>query len=231
MRLTALAAFALLIGASAVAAQDGNSAATVTTQTVGFTAATVQSAVNIRNRPDSRNSDIIGALQAGGTVMVRCSYGWCELADGGYVAQKFLSFDGGSFDVVAPPADGDTTAGEPSLTPPPAPDAQQPVEQAVPDFAGTWTVLDAAGQAQRVLTLTQSGASVDGILEAPSRIARITGRIGGTRLDFTYQMMNEKSEPVASGTGMLDMGEDGKSLSGRLMLNGLVLGDIDAVRQ
>ena len=226
-----LAVLTLLLGTGVGVAQDGNSTATVTTQQAGggFAAATVTSAVNIRTAPDSKNSQVIGTLQAGGTVMVRCSYGWCELEDGGYVAQKFLSFDGGSFDVVQPPTGGDTTGGEPS-TPLTTMASEQP-EAAVPDFSGTWTVLDAAGQPQRVLKLAQEGVAVNGTLEAPSRTAKIVGQIGGTRLDFTYQMLNEKGATIGTGTGDLVMGEDGKSLTGLLMLNGLVLGNIDAVRQ
>jgi len=227
-----LAALTICLVTGAAVAQDGNSTATVTTQQAGggFTAATVTSAVNIRTAPDSKTSQVIGTLQSGGTVMVRCSYGWCELEDGGYVAQKFLSFDGSSFDVVQPPTGGDSTAGQPSTPLTAAPASDVPAA-AVPDFSGTWTVLDAAGQPQRVLKLTQEGAAVTGTLEAPSRTAKITGQIGGTRLDFTYQMLNEKGDTIGTGTGNLDIGEDGKSLNGLLMLNGLVLGNIDAVRQ
>src|SRR5690348_16363647 len=72
----------------------GGSSATFTQTTVtpapdasGFVSATVLSAINVRSAPSSTQSDIIGALQQGQNVRVRCDRGWCELEDtGGYTA-------------------------------------------------------------------------------------------------------------------------------------------------
>src|SRR5690348_2286557 len=91
---------------------SGNSTATVTTEQAipnfdgPFVDATVLSGVNIRSAPNSHGSSVTGQLHEGQTVSVRCKFGWCQLADGGYTAQKFLSLDGSaqSFAVVQPPS-------------------------------------------------------------------------------------------------------------------------------
>src|SRR5690348_5103356 len=73
---------------------SGSSAAVSVQQTPphftgDFTGANVLSGVNVRQAPSSKAA-ILGTLSPGGTVLARCSRGWCELQDGGYVGQKFL---------------------------------------------------------------------------------------------------------------------------------------------
>src|SRR3569623_1950890 len=120
---TALVLFALTIASPALAQAtfsvgvggDGSSATFTVQQTPpgfagDFAGAVVLSGVNIRSGPSSK-AQIMGTLHEGGTVMARCQRGWCELQDGGYVGQKFLSFSAtGSFDVVQTPADTATLA-------------------------------------------------------------------------------------------------------------------------
>jgi len=216
----------------------GGSSATFTQTTVtpapdanGFVRATVLSAVNIRSAPSSTQSEIIGTLQEGQGVRVRCDRGWCELEDtGGYTAQKFLNFDGGaqSFDVVNPPSDPTTmeaAVNDPGTTPPAT--AGTPVAVS---FDGLWTPLDASGHPGQPMILKQDGAAVTGTMQGKDRLTKIAGDIQGSKLSFTYDMLNGKGSKVASGSGFMDLSADGKSLSGVLMLNGLVISNIKATR-
>jgi hypothetical protein len=240
--------FALLWTAPAVAGgtidltfgtspNPGGSTATFTQTTIapapdasGFVGATVLSAVNVRSAPNSTQSEIIGLLQAGQGVRVRCDRGWCELEDsGGYAAQKFLNFEGGaqSFDAVSPPSDPATmeaAVNDPATTPPAAtggPDV---------NFDGLWTPFDASGQPGQPMILKQEGTAVTGTMQSKDRLTKLTGDIQGSKLSFTYDMLNGKGRKVASGNGFLDISADGKSLSGVLMLNGLVITNIKATR-
>jgi hypothetical protein len=219
------------------APNPGGSTATFTQTTVtaapdadGFVGATVLSAVNVRSAPSSTQSEIIGTLQQGQAVRVRCDRGWCEIEDtGGFTAQKFLNFDGGaqSFDTVNPPANPATmeaAVNDPGTTPP----AQ--TAPAAAGFDGLWTPLDASGQPGQPMILTQDGMSVTGTMQGKDRLTKITGDIQGSKLSFTYDMLNGKGSKVASGSGFLDLSADGKSLSGVLMLNGLVISNIKATR-
>jgi hypothetical protein len=220
---------------------DGSSA-TLTVQQAppgfagDFAGAVVLSGVNIRSGPSSK-AQIMGTLHAGGTVMARCQRGWCELQDGGYVGQKFLSFTAtGSFDVAPTPPAGDVetaTTDEAVISdsttslPPPGAAADAAVAA---NFAGAWTVTNDPSQKPVPLTFTQTGASVTGTMTGPARVTSITGDIQGSKLNFTYQMANAKGTAVASGNGYLTLGRDGQSLNGVLMLNGLVVSNINAVR-
>src|SRR3569623_950082 len=227
---TALVLFALTI------ASPGLAQATFTVGVAGdFAGAVVLSGVNIRSGPSSK-AQIMGTLHEGGTVMARCQRGWCELQDGCYNGQNFLSFTAtGSFDVAPTPLAGDfetTTNGETvitesttSLPPPTGPDAS-----VAANFGGAWTVTNDPSQKPVPLSFTQTGASVTGTMTGPTRVTAITGDIQGTKLNFTYQMANAKGAAVASGNGYLTLGKDGRSLNGVLMLNGLVVSNINAVR-
>jgi len=190
-----------------------------------FAGAVVLNGVNIRSAPSSQGQ-IVGTLHEGSTVMARCQRGWCELQDGGFVGQKFLSFSAtGSFDVVPAPSE---TAATDSTTSLPAPGvADTPVSA---NFAGAWTVTNDPSQKPVPLALAQTGASVTGTMTGPSRVTTINGDIQGNKLNFSYQMANAKGTQVATGTGFLTLGKDGQSLSGALMLNGLVVSNINAVR-
>jgi len=156
------------------------------------------------------------------------------LQDGGYVGQKFLSFDAtGSFDVVPPPAtdttttDATATAGTDSTTSLAPPTSAGSVSA---NFDGAWLVTnDPSGQAVP-LTLAQTDESVTGTLEGKTRVTKITGDIEGTKLAFTYQMVNAKGAQVATGNGFLTLTTGGQALTGALMLNGLVIANINAVR-
>ncbi|HVY52205.1 MAG TPA: SH3 domain-containing protein [Devosia sp.] len=215
---------------------DGSSA-TVTTQQAlptfegPFVSATVLSGVNVRSAPTSHGSTVIGTLEAGDVVSVRCHFGWCELANnGGYAAEKFLSLEGTaqSFEVVEPPAEGAQSTGD-------APPVTTSVDTAeVPpvaaNFDGLWTVLDPDGKPGMPLILKQSDRSVTGTLQSPNRLTKITGEIEGSKLTFTYQMLNEKGGNVAAGNGFFNLQGGGQSLSGVLMLNGLVITNIKATR-
>ena len=250
----------LVLLAAPAAAQDvgfdlglgGNSSATIHVQQTpphfagDFAGANVLSGVNVRQSPSSKAA-ILGTLSPGGMVLARCSRGWCELQDGGYVGQKFLSFEAsGSFDVAPPPATDanlDTTTttvappttldatlapngGESTMTgsPPTSPDS-------VPaSFGGAWTVTSDPSQPNVPLTLAQTGTAVTGTLQGPTRITKVTGDVQGTRLTFTYQMADTKGRSVATGNGYLTLGKGGQSLSGVLMLNGLVVANLDARR-
>ncbi len=214
-----------------------NSTATVTSEDAtpapaydgSFSGATVLTAVNVRTAPSTQNSEIIGTLQQGGTVSVRCQLSWCELQDGGYVAQKFLTFDGtGSFDVVQPPADGQTTAGNATTAELATPEAT-PAPVSV-SFDGAWTVTNDPSGQPAALTLTQTGANVTGTLTGKDRVTQISGDIQGSQLSFTYKMANAKGGAVASGSGFLTMQPSGTALTGNLMLNGLVISNINATR-
>ncbi len=213
-----------------VTEQDATPAATPVPDGDTFMPATVLSAVNVRSAPSTTNSEIIGTLQQGGTVAARCHLSWCELQDGGYVAQKFLNIDAtGSFDVVAPPADGVTTAGNATTAELAAPATDAAPAPAV-SFDGAWTITNDPSGQPVPLTLTQTGASVTGTLSGKDRISQITGDIQGTQLSFTYKMANAKGAPVATGNGFLALQPDGKTLTGNLMLNGLVISNINATR-
>lgn len=236
-------AIALLLTQAAVAQSftfgsgDGfGSTATVTTQQgqrggdAPFVGATVLSGVNVRDAPTSHGSTVIGTLSPGDTVSVRCSLGWCELADGGYTAEKFLSLDSSaqSFDVLAPPPEGAPSTGD-------APPVTTSVDtQVLPpvaaNFDGLWTVLEPDGKPGGPLILKQADTDVTGTLQTPNRLTKITGEIEGRQLNFTYQMLNTKGTQVATGSGFLNLKNGGQSLSGSLMLNGLVVSNIRATR-
>lgn len=211
----------------------GNSTATVTTQDAtpgfdgGFVHATVLSGVNIRSAPNTQGSDIIGTLSAGDVVGARCRFGWCELSDGGYTAEKFLSLDGQSFDVISPPAEGSISTGDaPAVTAAiTAPDAIPPVAA---NFDGLWTATGPAGKPGMPLILKQDGNVVTGTFQTTDRLAKLTGDVEGRKFVFTYDMLNKAGKTIASGNGFLKMGNDSASLSGVLMLNGLVVSNIDA---
>jgi hypothetical protein len=215
-----------------------NSRATVTEQDTtqppdlngGFAPATVLTAVNVRSAPSTSNSEVIGTLQQGGMVTVRCHLSWCELQDGGYVAQKFLTFDNsGSFDVVSPPADGVTTAGNATTAELAAPATDATAAPTV-SFDGAWTITNDPSGQPVPLTLIQTGATVTGTLSGKDRITQITGDIQGTQLSFTYKMANAKGALVATGNGFLALQAGGNTLTGNLMLNGLVISNINATR-
>ena len=225
------------------------SSATITVQqtpphfTGDFAGANVLTGVNVRQSPNSKAA-ILGTLSPGGTVLARCSRGWCELQDGGYVGQKFLSFDAsGSFDVAPPPAtDANTTTdvAPPStmdatlapnggdsiatVAPPTSPDS------APATFGGAWAATSDPSQPNVPLALTQTGTTVTGTLQSASRTTKLTGDVQGTRLTFTYQMADAKGRSVANGNGYLTLGKGGESLSGVLMLNGLVVANLNARR-
>ena len=229
----------------------GGSSATVTVQQTpphfsgDFSGANVLSGVNVRQAPSSKAA-ILGTLREGGTVLARCSRGWCELQDGGYVGQKFLNFDAsGSFDLtppaatdanldtttsIAPPATLDATLAPngsdstATLGPPTSPDS-------VPaSFGGSWVVTSDPTQANVPLTLAQTGTAVTGTLQGTNRVTRLSGDVQGTRLTFTYQMADAKGRSVATGNGYLTLGKEGQSLTGVLMLNGLVVANLNAKR-
>lgn len=221
---------------------SGGSIATVTTTRSPpgfadeFAGANVLSGVNIRATPES-GAPILGTLQPGGTVLARCQRGWCQLQDGGYVGQRFLSFDASDSFEVAPPATTEATLdtttildapqGSPStlsLAPPAAPDG------VAGTFDGTWVVTSDPTQQEVPLTLAQSGNAVTGTLKSDKRTTTLTGEVQGTQLTFTYQMADAKGKAVASGNGYLTLGKQGQSLKGVLMLNGLVVANLDARR-
>lgn len=239
------AAIVTLLATSPVVAQtqsfgtgDGfGSTATVTTEQATptfegpFSSATVLSGVNVRSAPTTHGSTIIGTFNTGDVVAVRCRFGWCEIANnGGYTAQKFLSLDGSaqSFEMVEPPAEGEISSGD-------APPVQTGIDttQLPPvaaNFDGLWTVLDPDGKPGMPLILKQTDASVTGTLQAPNRLTKITGDIEGSKLSFTYQMVNGKGAAVASGNGFFNLQRGGQALSGVLMLNGLVISNVKATR-
>ena len=229
----------------------GNSSVTIQVQqtpphfTGDFAGANVLSGVNVRQSPSSKSA-ILGTLSPGGTVLARCSRGWCELQDGGYVGQKFLSFDAsGSFDVAPPAATDanlDTTA---TLAPPAALDATLApnggdstatvAPPTSPDsvpatFDGNWLVTSDPSQPNVPLALTQTGTAVTGTLQSTTRTTKLTGDVQGTRLTFTYQMADAKGRSVATGNGYLTLGKGGQSMTGVLMLNGLVVANLNAKR-
>lgn len=228
---------------------SGNSSVTIRVQqtppqfTGDFAGANVLSGVNVRQSPSS-TAAILGTLSPGGTVLARCSRGWCELQDGGFVGQKFLSFDAsGSFD-VAPPAATDLQPGA-SIEPPAtvdaavAPNTGDSTTTVAPPtsadsvpaaFGGAWIVTNDPSQLNVPLALTQTGTAVTGTLQSTTRTTRLTGDVQGTRLTFTYQMADAKGRAVASGNGYLTLGKGGQSLTGVLMLNGLVVANLNAKR-
>lgn len=225
-----------------VGGNDGGSTATVTTtqRTPGFAddfaGAKVLSGVNVRAAPES-GAPILGTLQPGGTVMARCQRGWCQLQDGGYVGQRFLSFDASDSFEVAPPATTDATLETTTILD--APDNSQSTLSLAPPtssdsvpgkFEGAWIVTSDPTQKNVPLTLTQTGNSVTGTLKSDKRTTTITGQVQGTQLTFTYQMADAKGKAVASGNGYLTLGKQGQSLKGVLMLNGLVVANLDATR-
>ena len=243
MRRFAVVSMLVLLSASPAAAQitlgfgtggdDGNSSATVTTQQAtpsfdgGFVNATVLTGANVRSAPNTHGSDIIGTLHTGDLVGARCKFGWCELAKGGYTAEKFLSLDGQSFDVVQPPADGAVSTGDaPAVTAAiTAPDVIPPVAA---NFDGLWTAASPTGGPGMPLILKQDGNAVTGTLQTTDRLAKLSGDVEGRKFVFTYDMLNKAGKTIASGNGFLKMGNDSASLSGVLMLNGLVVSNIDA---
>lgn len=246
MRITAAMVLVALLLASPAVAQTlsfgitpdglGNSTATVTTEQAmpsfngPFTGATVLSGVNIRSAPSSRGSTVTGQLREGQTVSVRCKFGWCQLADGGYTAQKFLSLDGSaqSFAVVQPPAPGAISSGDaPAITTSAL--AAAPAAASA-NFDGLWTLVDSSGKPGMPLILKQTDKAVTGTLQSPDRLAKLTGEIDGRNLNFTYDMLNRAGKTIASGNGYLTLGKDNASLRGVLMLNGLVVSNVNATR-
>jgi hypothetical protein len=215
---------------------DFGSSATVTSRQAQtafagpFTSATVLSGVNVRDAPSSRGSTVIGTLNTGDVVSVRCRFGWCELATGGYTAEKFLSLDGSaqSFEVIAPPPEGAISSGDA----PPVTTATDTTElpPVAANFDGLWTVLEPDGKPGGPLIIKQTDVSVTGTLQTPNRLTKITGEIEGRQLNFTYQMLNPSGKQVASGNGFLNLKDGGQTLSGSLMLNGLVISNIKATR-
>lgn len=234
-----------------VGGDGGGSSATITVQqtppqfTGDYAAANVLSGVNVRQAPSSKAA-VLGTLREGGTVLARCQRGWCELQDGGYVGQKFLSFDAtGSFDVTPPPASDanlDTTA---SLAPPTTLDATlapngsdstttlgPPTSpDSVPaTFGGAWIVISDPTQQNVPLTLVQTGTAITGTIQGKDRITKLSGDVQGMRVTFTYQMADAKGRSVATGNGYLTLASGGQSLTGVLMLNGLVVANLNAKR-
>ena len=67
-------------------------------------------------------------------------------------------------------------------------------------------------------------------MQNPGRLAKLTGDISGSKLNFTYDMLDAKGKTIASGNGFMTLGNGGTSLSGVLMLNGLVVSNINASR-
>lgn len=246
MRILVASVLASLLGGPALAQTvnfgigangSGNSTATVTTEQAmpsfdgPFGDATVLSGVNVRSAPSSRDSTVTGQLRQGQTVSVRCKFGWCQLSDGGYTAQKFLSLEGSadSFAVVQPPAPGAVSTGDaPAVTADTT--AANANTAAAANFDGLWTVIDSTGKPGMPLILKQTDKAVTGTLQSPDRLAKLTGEIDGRKLDFTYDMLNKAGKTIASGNGYLTMGKDSASLTGVLMLNGLVVSNVNATR-
>lgn len=134
----------------------------------------------------------------------------------------------GSFDAMPPPAEGAVSTGDApavkSLT-------RLGTTASVPaNFDGLWTVLDPSGKPGMPLILKQNNTSVTGTLQNPGRLAKLSGDISGTKLTFTYDMLDAKGKAIASGSGYMNLGQDGTSLNGVLMLNGLVVSNINATR-
>jgi hypothetical protein len=240
--LRAIAIALLLTGPAAAqtltfGAGDGlGSNATVTTRQSRpgfdgpFASATVLTGVNVRNAPTTHGSTVIGTLDTGDVVSVRCALGWCELADGGYTAEKFLSFEGSaqSFEVLEPPPEGAVSTGDA----PPVTTAidTQVLPPVAANFDGLWTVMEPGGTPGGPLIIKQTDTGVTGTLQTPNRLTKITGEISGTQLNFTYRMLNTKGRQVAAGNGFLTLKNGGQMLSGSLLLNGLVISNIKATR-
>lgn len=210
-----------------------------------FAAANVLSGVNVRQSPNSKAA-ILGTLHDGGTVLARCSRGWCELQDGGYVGQKFLSFDASGSLEAAPPATTDATLDTTTTVAPPgtldatlAPNGSDSTMTVAPptspdsvaaSFGGSWIVTSDPTQKNVPLTLAQAGTAVTGTLQGANRVTKLSGDVQGTRLTFTYQMADAKGRSVATGNGYLTLNSGGQSLTGVLMLNGLVVANLNAKR-
>lgn len=134
----------------------------------------------------------------------------------------------GSFDAASPPAEGAVSSGD---APPVKSLTQLGGTASVPaNFDGLWTLLDANGKPGMPLILKQDNTSVTGTMQNPGRLAKLTGDISGTKLSFTYDMLDAKGKPIATGNGYMSLGKDGTSLNGVLMLNGLVVSNINATR-
>lgn len=134
----------------------------------------------------------------------------------------------GSFDAMPPPGPGAVSTGD---APPVKSLTQIGTTASVPaNFDGLWTMLDPSGKPGMPLILKQNNTSVTGTLQNPGRLAKLSGDISGTKLNFTYDMLDGKGKAIASGNGYMNLGKDGASLSGVLMLNGLVVSNINATR-
>ena len=134
----------------------------------------------------------------------------------------------GSFDAMSPPAEGAVSTGD---APPVKSLTQLGTTASIPaNFDGLWTLLDPGGKPGMPLILKQDNTSVTGTLQNPGRLAKLTGDIAGTKLNFTYDMLDGKGKTIASGNGFMTLGKDGVSLNGVLMLNGLVVSNINATR-
>jgi len=134
----------------------------------------------------------------------------------------------GSFDAMPPPAEGAVSTGDAapvkSLT-------RLGNTASVPaNFDGLWTLVDPGGKPGMPLILKQDNTTVTGTMQNPGRLAKLTGDISGTKLNFTYDMLDAKGKTIASGNGFMTLGKGGTSLSGVLMLNGLVVSNINASR-
>lgn len=135
---------------------------------------------------------------------------------------------GGSFDAMPPPAEGAVSTGD---APPVKSLTQLGNTAAVPaNFDGLWTLVDPSGKPGMPLILKQDNTSVTGTMQNPGRLAKLTGDIAGSKLNFTYDMLDAKGKTIASGNGFMTLGNGGTSLSGVLMLNGLVVSNINASR-
>lgn len=137
-------------------------------------------------------------------------------------------FGSGSFDATSPPAEGAVSTGD---APPVKSLTQLGTTASVPaNFDGLWTLIDPSGKPGMPLILRQENGSVTGTLQNPGRLAKLTGDISGTKLNFTYDMLDAKGKAIASGNGFMTLGKNGTSLNGVLMLNGLVVSNINATR-
>lgn len=235
-----------------VGGDDGGSSATITVQqtppqfTGEYAGAVVLSGVNVRQAPSSKAA-VLATLREGGTVLARCQRGWCELQDGGYVGQKFLSFDAtGSFDVTPRPASDSNNLETTTSLPPPttldatlAPNGSDSTATVGPPtspdsvpatFGGAWTVTSDPTQQNVPLTLVQTGTAITGTIQGKDRVTKLSGDVQGMRVTFTYQMADAKGRSVATGNGYLTLASGGQSLTGVLMLNGLVVANLNARR-
>ncbi|MEQ1770615.1 MAG: SH3 domain-containing protein [Devosia sp.] len=158
----AIATIALLLGAPSAALAQTQQTATVTIS------------ANVRSAPD-KAAAVMGTVQAGRVVNVRCEKRWCQLDNGGWIFEDLLAFDGSTgaatpVELSPAPAAQAPVELEPVPEPAPAAEPQTAQEQPAPAVEAS-SPAEPAPPAQPEPTAVSEPAAA--AVEAPASVAAI----------------------------------------------------------